>query len=345
MLRPTKTLALLPLILMMVFAAVVGTSAQQNSPATPPGAQSTQPGQEATKEGDSFVIRKNVEEVRLHATVVDEKAGLVTGLDRSAFQIFENGEQQRLTSFGNEDVPVSLAIVIDNSGSMREKRPSVNQAALNFVKASNPQDEVFVVNFNDEFYLDQDFTSDINLLRDALDRIESRGGTLLYDALVASSDHLIKAGKKDKKVILLITDGEDNISHLSQEDAIRQVAVDGGPTVYTIGILGGEKEKRARRALHLIAEQTGGMAFFPKDYTEVDAITRRIAHDIRNQYILGYKPTTAKTSGGYRTVRVEAKAKGYKHLSVRTRAGYYVGQESAPPKTDQPKPEEPSVKQ
>jgi len=288
------------------------------------------------KEGDAFVFRKNVEEVRLHATVIDEKQGIITGLDRSAFQIFENGELQKLTSFGNEDVPVAMAIVIDNSGSMREKRPSVNQAAINLVKASNPQDEIFVVNFNDEAYLDQDYTSNVNLLRDALDRIESRGGTALYEALVAASDHLVKSAKLEKKVILVVTDGEDNASHVSLEGAIRQIAVDGGPAVYTVGILGGEKEKRARRALHLIAEQTGGIAFFPKDYTEVDSITRRVAHDIRNQFILGYKPSAGKASGGYRTVKVEAKAKGYKHLVVRTRTGYYASDAPIPKPVEPP---------
>ena len=309
---------------------VLGALDAQPQKTPPAKTQSAQQGEEPVKRGDAYVFRKNVEEVRLHATVIDDKLGLVTGLDRSAFQIYENGELQKLTSFGNEDVPVAMAIVIDNSGSMRDKRPSVNQAAINLVKASNPQDEIFVVNFNDEAYLDQDYTSNINLLRDALDRIESRGGTALYEALVAASDHLIKSAKLEKKVILVVTDGEDNASHVTLESAIRQIAVDGGPAVYAVGILGGEKEKRARRALHLLAEQTGGIAFFPKDYTEVDAITRRVAHDIRNQFILGYKPSAGKASGGYRTVKVDAKAKGYKHLSVRTRTGYYAGDAPIP---------------
>jgi VWFA-related protein len=162
-----------------------------------------------------------------------------------------------------------------------------------------------------------------------LQRIEARGGTALYDATVASSDHLKKSGPLEKKVLLVVTDGEDNASRESLEQAIRNLQAENGPTVYTIGILGDEHSKRARRALREIAEETGGVAFFPKDASEVSAITSQIAHDIRNQYTIVYKPSKPQSAGGYRTVKVEAVAKGYKHLSVRTRSGYYAGQHSA----------------
>lgn len=301
--------------------------APQQPPANQPGNSVQIPAQQGSavqQEGGGFIIRKQVQEVTLHATVVDERQRIVTSLDKDSFAIFENGEAQKITSFRREDVPVALAIVIDNSGTMRDKRPAVNQAALNLIKASNPQDQVFVVNFNQEPYLDQDFTSDVNLLRDALDRIESRGGTALYDAVVAASDHLMKSSKLDKRAIVVVTDGEDNASRESLENAVKRISIDGGPSVYTIGILGGEKEKRARRALRIIAEQTGGVAFFPVDLSEVDSISRQVAHDLRNQYILQYAPSTSKTAGGFRTVRVEAHAKGYKRLQVRTRTGYYA---------------------
>jgi Ca-activated chloride channel family protein len=262
--------------------------------------------------------------------VVDDKQKLVTNLDRSAFTVYEDGQPQKITSFRHEDIPVALGIVIDNSGSMRDKRPSVNQAAINLVKASNPQDEVFVVNFNDEYYLDQDFTGSVPKLQDALERIESRGGTALYDAIVASADHLKKNARLDKKVLLVVTDGEDNASRESLEQAIRRLQSENGPTVYTIGILNGESHaKRAKRALQEISEATGGVSFFPKDLSEVDNITRQVAHDIRNQYTLGYRPSTPKNKGGYRTIKVEARAKGYGKLQVRTRSGYYAGQEQA----------------
>ena len=234
-----------------------------------------------------------------------------------------------ITSFHQEDIPVAIGIVIDNSGSMRDKRQKVNQAAINLVRASNPQDELFVVNFNDEYYLDQDFTSDINLLREGLEHIESRGGTALYDAVVASADHLAKGARLDRKVLLVVTDGEDNASRESLEQCVRRLQDLNGPTVYSIGLLGDDREAhRAKRALTALAIQTGGVAYFPKDVNEVDNISRQVAHDIRNQYTIGYKPVDPNRPG-YRKVNVEVHAPGYKHLVVRTRSGYYAGQERA----------------
>ena len=277
-----------------------------------------------------FVFKKEVEEVVVHATVIDDKNHLVTTLDRSAFSIFENNQPQTIASFRHEDVPVAMGIVIDNSGSMREKRDKVNRAALNLVRSSNPQDQVFVVNFNDEYYLDQEFTSDINKLRQALEKVEARGGTALYDAIVASAVYMKDRAKLQKKVLFVVTDGEDNASRESLEEAVRRLQEENGPTVYAIGLLGEEKARRARRALETIAQRTGGISFFPRTLDEVDAISSSVAHDIRNQYTIGYKPTTPKTAGGYRAIRVEAKAKGYGKLVVRTRSGYYPGQEHAP---------------
>jgi VWFA-related protein len=277
-----------------------------------------------------YVFRKTVEEVVLHATVVDDRNRLVTNLGRNDFTVFEDNRPQQITSFRHEDIPVALGVVIDNSGSMRDKRPAVNQAAINLVKSSNPNDEVFVVNFNDEYWLDQDFTSDIGKLGEALDRIEARGGTALYDAVVASADHLKKSARREKKVLLVVTDGEDNASRESLEQAIRQLQAENGPTVYTIGILGSDShQRRAKRALQEMAENTGGVSFFPKDLSEVDNISRQVAHDIRNQYTIGYRPSTPQSAGGYRTVRVVARAPGHGKMQVRTRSGYYAGQQRA----------------
>jgi VWFA-related protein len=283
----------------------------------------------AGEQNGVYIFKKQVEEVQLHATVIDDKHRIVTGLSRGDFTVFEDGQPQKITSFRREDIPVAVGIVIDNSGSMRDKRPAVNQAALNFVRSSNPSDEVFIVNFNDEYYLDQDFTDKIPQLKEALERIESRGGTALYDAIVASAEHLKKNARLEKKVLLVVTDGEDNASRESLEQAIRRLQAENGPTVYTIGLLGEERQRRARRALLAMAEQTGGVAFFPKDLGEVDSITQEVAHDIRNQYTIGYRPSTPQTAGGYRTVKVEAHAPGYKRLMVRTRSGYYASQERA----------------
>ena len=272
------------------------------------------------------MFKKDVDEVLLHASVQDDKNHIVTNLDRSAFTVFEDGKQQNIISFHNEDIPVAMGIVIDNSGSMREKRNKVNQAALNLVRSSNPKDEVFVVNFNDEYYLDQDFTNDLLKLKEALEKIDARGGTALYDAVVASADHLKKNARLDKKVLFVVTDGEDNASNGNLEQAIRQLQEENGPAVYAIGILGDEEHpKRARKALEVIAQRTGGIAFFPKTLDEVDEISKTVAHDIRHQYTIGYKPTNPRGAGGFRQVRVEAKAKGHGKMVVRTKSGYYAG--------------------
>lgn len=286
--------------------------------------------QEPSSENGIFVIRKDVDEVLLHASVVDDRQRLVTNLDKSNFTVFEDGKPQTIVSFHHEDIPVAMGIVIDNSGSMREKRAKVNQAALNLVRSSNPQDEVFVVNFNDEYYLDQDFTNDLLKLKDALEKIDAKGGTALYDAVVASADHLKRYGRLDKKILFVVTDGEDNASQESLEQAVKQLQEENGPSVYAIGILGDEEHpKRAKRALQIIAERTGGLAFFPKTLDEVDEISRQVAHDIRNQYTIGYKPTNPKATGGFRAIRVEAKAKGHGKMVVRTKSGYYATSQSS----------------
>jgi VWFA-related protein len=277
-----------------------------------------------------FVFRKQVDEVVLHATVIDDKQRIVTTLVKDDFNVYEDGHPQTITSFRHEDIPVAMGIVVDNSGSMREKRQKVNAAALNLVRASNANDEVFIVNFNDEYYLDQDFTSSIKKLQEGLEKIETRGGTALYDAVVASADHLKKDAKLEKKVIFVVTDGDDNESAETLEQAVRRLQADGGPTVYAIGILEKEEHpKHAKRALQIMSERTGGIAFFPQTLDEVDAISRAVAHDIRTQYTIGYKPTTPKTQGGYRQIRVDARSRSYGKLTVRTKSGYYAGTEAA----------------
>jgi Ca-activated chloride channel family protein len=277
-----------------------------------------------------FVFRKDVDEVLLHASVVDDSKRIVTTLDRSAFTVFEDGKPQNIISFHKEDIPVSMGIIIDNSGSMREKRSKVNQAALNLVRSSNPKDEVFVVNFNDEYYLDQDFTNDLLKLKEALEKIDARGGTALYDAVVASAEHLKLHARLEKKVLFIVTDGEDNASNETLERAVKDLQEENGPSVYAIGILGDEEHpKRAKKALDIIAQRTGGIAFFPKTLDEVDEISRTVARDIRNQYAIGYKATNPRGHGGFRQIRVEAKAKGHGKMTVRTKSGYYAGAAAA----------------
>jgi Ca-activated chloride channel homolog len=279
-------------------------------------------------DGGVFVFHKEVEEVVLHASVFDNKQHIVTNLEKANFSVLENGHPQTITSFRHEDIPVAMCIVVDNSGSMREKREKVNAAALNLVRASNPNDEVCIVNFNDEYYLDQDFTSNVKKLKEALEKIEARGGTALRDAVVASAAHLKDNAKLEKKVIFVVTDGDDNESTENLEQAVRRLQVENGPTVYAIGILEGEEHaKHAKRELQVMCDRTGGLAFFPKTLDEVDAISKTVAHDIRSQYTIGYKPTTPKNQGGYREVKVDARAPKSGKLTVRTRSGYYAGSE------------------
>ena len=322
------------ILIILVIAAVAAVrpaslrsqpSQSQSAPAQPPSPAAPPDAQQPSRENGTYVIRKDVDEVVLHATVIDDKQHIITDLTRGDFTVLEDGKTQSIISFHHEDIPVSMGIVIDNSGSMREKRAKVNQAALNLVRASNPQDEVFIVNFNDEYYLDQDFTNDLLKLKEALEKINAGGGTALRDALIASADHLKKNARLDRKVIFVVTDGEDNASRESLENTIKALQDENGPSVYAIGILGDEEHpKRAKRALEIISERTGGMAFFPKTLDEVDEISRRIAHDIRSQYIIGYKPSTPKSAGGFRAIKVEAKAKGHSKLIVRTKSGYYA---------------------
>src|SRR6516225_4302007 len=252
-------------------------------------------------------------EVQLPISVLDKEGRPVDGLTKEHFQIFEDKILQTIKTFKHEDIPLSLGLIIDNSGSMRNKRERVNSAALSFVRESNPDDETFIVNFDDSAYLEQDFTGSIGDLVDALDNIDARGETALYDAIYLSADHL-KEGKKDKKIILLITDGEDNVSKYKLEkvlDTLRQSKV----TLYAIGLLeedddrGGlfhaSPSKKARADLIKFADITGGQAFFPKNLDEVDDITKRIAHDIRNHYTITDTPTNSNLDGTYREITVK----------------------------------------
>ncbi len=276
-----------------------------------------------------FTLTRNVDEVVLNATVLDEHQRLVMDLQKDNFRVFEDGVPQAIAAFQHQDIPVSLGILVDNSGSMRTKRQAVNQSAVDLVRASNPQDETFVVNFADEAYIDQDFTSDLNKLREGLGHIDSKGGTALYDAVIASADYMAKNAKRAKEAILIITDGEDNASGTTLEETVRRIQDLQGPVVYSIGLLfddaggGGREAHRAKRALQLLSDETGGLAFFPKNLNQVDEIAAEVARDIRNQYTIGYHSTKPASEGGYRTVHVDAKAKGYGRLTVRTRPGYF----------------------
>lgn len=290
--------------------------------------------QALNKQNDKdYSLKVETVEVNLPVSVQDKEGRPVDGLKQDNFQVFEDKIQQTIKTFRHEDIPLSLGLVIDNSGSMRNKRERVNSAALAFVRESNPDDETFIVNFDDSAYLEQDFTGSIGDLVDALDNIDARGETALYDAIYLSADHL-KAGKKDKKAILLITDGEDNVSKYTLNkvlEALKQSKV----TLYAIGLLEEDDDrgglfhsapsKKAKADLVKFAEITGGQAFFPKSLDEVEDITKRIAHDIRNHYTITYTPTNANLDGTYREITVKINPpKTIGKISWRAKPGYYA---------------------
>lgn len=293
-----------------------------------PNAQPLPPGQDANAGKQGSTIKIDVGLVVLHTSVLDDRGKFADGLKPENFRVFEDKVEQKLSTFKREDVPVSMGLVIDNSGSMRDKRPRVNEAALTLVESSNPQDEAFVVNFNDDFYLDldKDFTNSIPELKEALERIDSRGSTALFDAVIGSLDHLKKAAR-DKRVLLVVTDGEDNSSHNSLEKTLREIQKT-DTVIYTIGLLGDEKRKEknnAMKALKHIAEASGGLAFFPESVDDVHTICEQVAHDIRNQYTLAYYPTNTRKDGTFRAVSVQViPPHGRGKLVARTRNGYYA---------------------
>ena len=282
-----------------------------------------------------IIFRTDTRVVVCNTTVVDKNGHLVTDLSRENFSVSENGVAQKITGFKHEDVPVSLGLIIDNSGSMRTKRGGVEAASLALVKDSNPDDEVFVVNFNDEPFLDlpnkKNFTNNIQEMEEALTRIDSRGGTAMRDAIRVSIDHLVEKANRDKKVLVLVTDGVDNESMIGQEKLIRD-AQQSGVLVYAVGLLEDEDRgdaNKAKRELTALAEATGGETYFPKEVSEVDHIAHVVAHDIRNQYTIQYTPSNNTMDGTFRQIKVTVNAPG--HLTVRTRSGYYATPDQAKP--------------
>jgi VWFA-related protein len=278
---------------------------------------------------DDATFRVDTRLVVLHTTVVDKSGRMITTLPQSAFHVFENGVPQQVKLFKREDVPVSMGLIIDNSGSMRDKRQKVAAAAVALVKASNPDDEAFVVNFNDDPYLDCDFTNQIPKLEQALSKIDSRGGTAMRDAIRLSIDHIKEKAKKDKKVILVVTDGNDNASMISLESLVKN-AQQAEVIVYAIGLLSEEERreaKRAKRALDALTEATGGQAYYPKEMADVDRIAHQVARDIRNQYTITYTPSNQALDGSFRQIKVVVN--GPNRPVARTRTGYYATPEMA----------------
>ena len=286
------------------------------------------PGAVAKGSNGRYTLNADAFEVRLDASVIDQSGRTVQTLTKDAFHVYEDGVPQTITSFRHEDLPVSIGLLIDSSGSMYDKRAAVDKAALDLVRLSNPKDEEFLVDFSSEAFIDQDFTTNIDKLQQGLGYIKSSGGTAAYDALVASADYLAKNAKNPKQVLIIVTDGEDNASSATLEQAIRRIQDLDGPVIYSVGLLFGEdtdkrESRHARKVLETISAETGGAAYFPKALKDVDGVAATVAADIRSQYTIAYHSTNPPSKGGYRQVHVEAKEKGLGRLDVRTRNGYF----------------------
>ena len=286
-----------------------------------------------TQKQAPFSIKVDTLEVDLPISILDREGRPIDGLKQENFQVFEDKIQQTIKTFKHEDIPLSLGLVIDNSGSMRNKRERVNSSALAFVRESNPDDETFIINFDDSAYLEQDFTGSIGDLIDALENIDTRGETALYDAIYLAAEHE-KQGKKDKKALLVITDGEDNVSKYNLNKTLEELRKS-KVTLYAIGLLeeddtrGGlfhkAPSKRAKEELTKFAEVTGGQAYFPKTLSEVEDIVKRIAHDLRNHYTITYTPTNDKLDGTWREISVKiTPPKNTPKITANWKNGYYA---------------------
>jgi Ca-activated chloride channel family protein len=275
----------------------------------------------------SYAIRTNVDLVVLQATVRDHKGAPVPGLRKENFQVYEDKAPQQIESFSHEDVPVTVGLVVDNSGSMRPKRSDVIAAAMAFVRSSNPADQMFVVNFNEHVSLGLPaalpFTNNAAQLETALSRNAISGMTALYDAIAAGLEQLQK-GKWDKKVLIVVSDGGDNASKRNLAQVLSMVN-QSNAVIYTLGIFDETDEDRNPRVLSRLSRASGGEAFFPKTLQEILPICEQIAQEIRSQYSIAFVPTNRKQDGAYRTIDVKAYASsGGRRLSVITRAGFSV---------------------
>lgn len=258
--------------------------------------------------------------VVIHATVRNPRGELVTNLERDAFKVFENGKRQPITLFRRDDIPVSLGLLIDNSGSMRLLRSKVEAAAVALARASNPEDEIFVLNFNDKARVDVPFTSDVAALEAGIGRVDSIGGTAMWDAIGQGQSYLSERGTRERRVLLVITDGIDNAS-VATRDQIEKQAEQRDTVIFAVGLFGDEgRVKHGRHELDQLADRTGGIAYYPAGIEQMGAVALEIARQIRNQYTIAYAPSNQALDGTYRAIRVTVASPDA--LSVRTRAGY-----------------------
>ncbi|MGB7219426.1 MAG: VWA domain-containing protein [Vicinamibacterales bacterium] len=278
------------------------------------------------------VFRAQTRLVVLRATVKNSRGVIVAGLDSTAFTVYENGKPQPITLFRRDDVPVSIGLLIDNSRSIRLLRRKIEAAAVAFVRASNPDDEFFVLNFADKPRVDVPFTRDAATLEARIARVDSIGGTALYDAVAMAQGYLREHAAHDRRALLIISDGHDNASEVSKERLRRQAELD-DVAIYAVGLSEpGDEGKRtrdtARKELDDLTEGTGGLLTFPSSIEAINAVVLEMAHQIRSQYTIGYTPVNQALDGSYRSIKVTVA--GPERLVVRTRTGYRATAAVAP---------------
>ncbi len=285
-------------------------------------------------EDGRFRIGVNVDLITIYTSVFDNKDRFISGLQKEDFNLYEDGALQEISYFSQVDAPITIGIVIDLSASMQGNMEQVNRAAQAFITASNPDDQIFLVGFNDNVEVLQEFTSDVDEITDALENAITTGGTALYDAVYLSVEEAHR-GEKDKKAIVVITDGEDKDSFYNLKELVSFVQ-ESDVQIYNIGYLDEIPEKslfgrwfksdaeKARDALIRFSEESGGKAYFPEKIDDLHEIVAEIASELRNQYSIGYFSTNEDRDGSWRRVVVTLNKKVVSEPVIRHRRGYYA---------------------
>lgn len=313
-------------MVLLTICALLTCSASAQSPGQ---ANKAPAAPDKTRPGDKR-IRVDVDLVLVNTTVTDPYQRLVTGLERENFRVFEDNQEQEVVHFSSEDVPISIGVVLDLSGSMSNKVDKARLAALQFFKTANPQDEFFLVSFNDRAQLMSRFTTSVEELQNRMMYAGAKGRTALLDAVYLGLSQM-KGARNTKRALLIISDGGDNHSRYSERD-IKNFVREADVQLYAVGIydpLGfrnrTSEELNGPTMLAEITDMTGGRAFPVENLNDLPDIAAKIGMELRNQYVLGYKPGNMERDGKWRKIKVRLKPpKGLPPLNVYSRAGYYA---------------------
>jgi len=302
----------------------------------------TLPAQSSDREDagrDRPFFRTEVDQVVLYAAVYDDTGELVSGLTSEDFLVLEDGTEVEITYFGQDDVPSTSGIVMDKSGSMRPKQDLAHRATKLFLSLSHPDNEHFLVMFDDEVHLEEDFTRDPEDIRDMLDNTVVGGGTALYDAIYLALDKA-RNGAEAKKVVTVFTDGEDKDSYYRHEELLEKIARSNNVQLYVVALLDQSLSRdrgffgvfksqydKVRATVDAISGQSGAKVYFPEELYDLNDIFRRIASELRNQYRIAYITPNPLTNGGWRTIDVRLKNPGKRRLTIQAKKGYYGGPE------------------